>query len=124
MIHIYPVENEKKSTLESLGEIQSTLEPEIVEEVISSFIKDLRSKFISNKLASTFEEINCGLCVDFAEIIESRFMGEVLSNDHFILEREDSEGWNGDEHDLWDAKCLTQYSSYPPVSYSVMEVLL
>lgn len=90
---------------------------------ISVYIRELRDEYIQNGRAKTYEEINCGECVDFADDIEAKFIESTsLSNDHFILEREDSDGWNGDEHDKWDEKWLAEYQSHPPAGITVSDL--
>ncbi|MGF7535287.1 hypothetical protein AAGG74_16670 [Bacillus mexicanus] len=88
---------------------------------ITVLIRELRSEYIKNGLANNYEEINCGLCNDFAEEIEYRFNGtvEILSNDHFVEEREGLDGWNGDEQDKWVKKWLKVYDSMPPYPLTV-----
>lgn len=90
---------------------------------ITESIQLLRDSYIKEKLAENYYEINCGLCEDFAETIESEFWDALMiSNDHFITEREGSDGWNGDKYDIWDEYWLKEYNSLPPVPFSVTDL--
>lgn len=90
---------------------------------MSNIIFNLREEYLSKGLAKDFQEINCGQCVDFADEVESLcWEASSLSNDHFILEREDSDGWNGDEQDKWDEDWLKHYGSLPPEPYTVKDL--
>lgn len=91
---------------------------------LSELIIQLRDEYVEKQLVSNFEEINCGYCVDFADEIEFRMKKPIgtLSNDHFIVESEDSDGWNGDERDIWDEKWLKEYNSMPPNGIKVEEL--
>ncbi|MCA1064759.1 hypothetical protein QTG56_24445 (plasmid) [Rossellomorea sp. AcN35-11] len=90
---------------------------------ISVSIYQLREEYIESGRAKTYQEINCGDCVDFAEEIEFRHSSSIsLSNDHFILETEGSDGWDGDETDQWDEVWLSEYNSLPPEKITVPEL--
>jgi hypothetical protein len=90
---------------------------------ISKVILELREQYLAYDLIRTYKDINCGECVDFAEEVECRFSNCMsLSNDHFIIEREGSDGWDGDETDQWDEKWLAEYNSLPPGGVTVPEL--
>lgn len=48
-------------------------------DLMRATVADLRDEFVDDGRAASPEEINCGLCVDFAEALESRILGTPLA---------------------------------------------
>ena len=90
---------------------------------ITEAIQHLRDWYIEENKVSSYYEINCGYCVDFADEIESMFRySESLSNDYFVKEREGFDGWDGDGLDIWNEDTLKFYNSLPPAPISVADL--
>jgi hypothetical protein len=74
---------------------------EILYETIQEFLVDYD---LRNEM-----EINNGLCVEFAEIVESKLESvQQVSIDYLLVD-----GWNGDSSDEWDEDMLSQYNQKP-----------
>lgn len=89
---------------------------------ISSIIRRLREEYLINHELDCYEHINSGLCVEFAEEVDSELICGILSNDHFVTERDGSDGWNGDENDVWSEKWIKEYNSYPTQPYTIKDL--
>lgn len=89
---------------------------------ISLIILRMRDQYLITHELDCYEHINCGLCVEFAEEVDSELICDVLTNDHFVTEREDSDGWNGDENDMWSEEWLKVYGSIPPSPYTIQDL--
>lgn len=86
--------------------------------MISDAIHALRDLYLFQGQVSSYRQINCGLCVEFAEQIEEMIpSAEQMSNDFFVEDID--EGWNGDGSDKWDAELLASVRSIPQTPYSL-----
>jgi len=86
--------------------------------MITHAILELRDVYLKEGHVSSFSQINCGLCVEFAEQIEWMVPeAEHSSNDFFVQDID--QGWNGDGKDRWDVELLKSVNSLPPAPYTI-----
>lgn len=91
---------------------------------LTNVILHLRDYYVNAGIAESYEDINCGSCVDFAEGVEALYSGlcESLSNDHLVIEREGSDGWDGEGEDVWSEEWLSFYGSLPPAPHTINDL--